>query len=382
MSSGLTVDLTGWPGVVLRLSRDGEVMNSNGRLESRLGVDVVGRHIADLLDRDSSLAKWTRIVGGAEPRTWELIFATDDRVLDTGAYSVVRLDSDEGLWLVEHPVTPRLTELASEVANVNTELAMAQRGLVIERARLAHALAELERSNLALDEFAHVVSHDLKAPLRAIREYADLLVDPRESTTASEREADLRRIRDLSMRMRRMIDAALEYARVGRTEDRVEQLDSGAVVRELIEFLAAPAGVTIHVAPDMPRIESERVPFEQVMRNLLSNALTYGRRPDGAPARIDVGARDNGESWEFTVADDGPGIPEAQQNRIWRLFHTTRPGEGTGLGLALVKRIVESRRGKISVVSSPGSGATFHVCWPKRPVALSITSQSSDAGSR
>lgn len=364
----LAVDLSTWPGVVLRVESGGEVVASNGRLEARLGVEVAGRPLSALLDRDSSLAKWTRVAASADARTCELVFASDERMLETGAYTVVR--ESDGWWLVEHPVTPRLAELATEVSSVNTELASTQRRLVIQQARLAHAKTELERSNVVLDEFAHAVSHDLKAPLRAIREYAEGLVDSPDSLGPAEREADLRRIQELATRMRHMIDGALAYARAGRVADRVELVDTGVVLRELVTFLAPPPGVTIHIAADLPIVETERVPFEQVFRNLLSNAITYRREAD---ACIQVTATDAGDRWELVVSDNGPGIPESQQPRIWQLFHTSRPGEGSGVGLALVKRIVESHGGEIMLRSTLGQGAAFHVLWPKRPVNLSVT---------
>jgi signal transduction histidine kinase len=256
------------------------------------------------------------------------------------------------------------------VAEVNAELSTAQRALVIERARLARALAEVERSNRALDEFAEAVSHDLKAPLRAIHEYAGLLTAPGTSTPA-ERAQFAPRIGELASRMRRMIDAALAYARAGRAGERVERVDSGLLLQEVVAFLAPPAEVAIALDRGLPVVETERVPFEQVFRNLLSNAITY-RRTEGA--RIRVHAHDAGDAWEFVVEDNGPGIPPGQRERIWQLFHTTRPGEGTGLGLALVRRIVEAHQGKVSVRSAAGEGgglggAAFHVRWPKRPAA-------------
>ncbi|HET9012522.1 MAG TPA: HAMP domain-containing sensor histidine kinase, partial [Gemmatimonadaceae bacterium] len=346
------VDLSTWPGVVLRVEAGGDVVASNGRLEARLGVEVTGRPLSALLDADSSLAKWRRVAASADAPTCELVFASDARMLETSAYTVVR--EDDGWWLVEHPLTPRLAELANEVSSVNTELASTQRRLVIQQARLAHAMTELERSNLALDEFAHAVSHDLKAPLRAIREYAEGLVDAPQSLAPAEREADLRRIGELAARMRSMIDGALAYARAGRVADRVERVDTAAMLRELVTFLAPPADATIRLGDDLPVIETERVPLEQVFRNLLSNAITYRRESD---ARIEVTAHDAGDRWEIVVSDNGPGIPESQQPRIWQLFHTSRPGEGSGVGLALVKRIVESHGGEIGVRSVPGQGA-------------------------
>lgn len=380
-SAPMTVDLAEWPGVVLRVSDDARIVATNGRLDLLLGTDVVGRRVIDLLDRDSSLRKWERIAEGAVlgEGTWELIFCAADRVLETGAYSVVRPGEGQGCWLIEHPTPPLLSALASEVALVNTDLAMAQRTLVIERGRLASALAEVERSNGALDEFAHAVSHDLKAPLRAIREYAVDRADGTLPTTEKERAGNLRRIGDLAARMRRMIDGALEYARAGRPGNRVEAVDTGALLRDIVEFLAPAPDVAIHVAPELPTIDTERVPFEQVFRNLLSNALTYRRQ---SHVRIEVSAVDTGDHWEFMVADNGPGIPESQQQLIWRLFHTSRPGEGTGLGLALVRRIVESQHGTVTVRSALGEGAEFKVRWPKRATSLRDVRRADDATAR
>ena len=364
--SAATVDLGQWPGVVLRVADDGTIAASNGRLEALLDVAVVGRRVDELLDEEASRRKWARLAEGADVSgPWELIFCTDERMLPTGRFSLLRdaADPQSGRWLIEHPGMPRVAELAAQVAQIDTELSTAQRALVIERARLASALAEAERSNLALDEFAHAVSHDLKAPVRGIREYAELLLEPDVQNRDEDREAYLRRIHVLTGRMRDMIDAALQYARAGRSAERIERFDTGAVLRDLVEFLSPPADVSIRIAPDLPVIESERVPFEQVFRNLLSNAITYRRKGD---AHVSVSVEDRGDCWEFVVADDGAGIPPSQQERIWKLFHTSRPGEGTGLGLALVKRLVEARRGRVSVRSTPGEGSAFHVLWPKR----------------
>ena len=377
----LTVDLAEWPGVVIRVSDDARILATNGRLDVLLGSGIVGRRVVDLLDHDSSLRKWERITEGADlgERAWELIFCAADRVLETGAYSVVRLGAGQGYWLIEHPTPPLLSALALEVALVNTDLALTQRTLVIERARLASALAEVERSNRALDEFAHAVSHDLKAPLRAIRDFAGVTADLPMPRTEEQRASNLRRISELAARMRRMIDAALEYARAGRPANRVEAVDTGALLRDIVAYLAPAPDVTIHVAPELPTIDTERVPFEQVFRNLLSNAITYRCPGD---ARIAVNAVDTGDHWEFIVADNGPGIPQSQQQHIWRLFHTSRPGEGTGLGLALVRRIVESQNGTVTVMSAPNEGAEFRVRWPKRVAASPDLRSANDAATR
>jgi signal transduction histidine kinase len=290
-----------------------------------------------------------------------MIFNVGDRLLEPAAFTVVPA-ADDGWWFVEHPISRRLVGLSQEVADMGAELATSRRALLIERARLARALEEVERSNRALDEFAHVVSHDLKAPLRGISDYAELLLGGATPIDETDREKHLQRIRELTSRMRQMIDAALAYARVGRSAGRVEHIDTSSLMREIVAYLAPPAGIRVNVADNLPHVEAEAVPFEQVFRNLLSNAITYGRKDGG---RIDVTGSDVGPCVELVVSDNGPGIAESQRERIWELFQTSRPSEGTGLGLALVRRIVESAHGSVTVTSSPSGGAEFRVRWPK-----------------
>jgi signal transduction histidine kinase len=247
---------------------------------------------------------------------------------------------------------------------LNADLTTTQRALVKEQARLAAALNDLERSNAALDEFAHAASHDLKAPLRAIVDYAELIAAEAGASLPDEPRGYLDRILALSVKMRGMIDAVLEYARVGRASSSVELADSGLVLRDVLDFLAPPPEIRFELASAMPVFEMDRVPFEQVFRNLFSNAIKY-RRADGAQVRVTVG--DENTHWKFVVADNGPGIAASQHQRIWNLFHTSRPQQGTGIGLALVKRIVEAQGGQVFVESAPGEGARFIVAWPKRP---------------
>lgn len=361
----MRVDLSSWPGAALQVRPDGVIEASNGKLETLLGGDAVGRPLRELLDEGSSTGKWERLrVAHDTTPTFELIFVANGIPLEPRAFSLIA--SGDELYLVEHPAHPRLAELAAEVAATNTDLAVTQRSLVIERARLAAALKELERSNTALDEFAHAVSHDLKAPLRAIKDSAEVLG---EDATTDDRSKHSSRIVDQVSRMRRMIDGVFEYARVGRTSTDVSEIDTRQSIAEMVEYLAPPPSIRVEISPDLPVISGERVPFYQVFRNLLSNAFTYRR---GEGAEVHVTARPDGQYVIFSVADNGPGISDAQQTRMWRLFQTSRPGEGTGIGLAVVRRLVEAQGGSISVDSVEGQGAAFHVRWPMKPARRGV----------
>jgi signal transduction histidine kinase len=142
-------------------------------------------------------------------------------------------------------------------------------------------------------------------------------------------------------------------------------VDTGEVVREAVELLAPPPEVHIEIAGALPTITTERGPLLQVMLNLLSNAIEHGRTD--AP-RITVGARDADGEIEFSVSDNGPGIPPELHDSIWRIFQAPEPVEpatATGVGLAVVKKIVEARGGRAWVESTPGHGATFRFTWAK-----------------
>ena len=363
--SAFTADLSAWPGIVLGIAPDGSVRASNGKLESAIGDDVTGRPFADLLDAESSRRKWERMLASPESSRWELVLRGPTRLLEPRAFSLARSADDDVVWLIEHPADVRLERMANQLEAMNAELATVQRALFKEQARLAAAMKELERSNAALDEFAYAASHDLKTPLRAIADYTELLSTGGASERLdAEERGYLARMTVLSTKMRGMIDAVLEFARAGRASGQVEHVATAEVLRDIVTFLAPPADVEIVISPDLPTLHVQRVPFEQVFRNLLSNAIKY-RRAEGA--RIEVTAREAGACWEITISDNGPGISASQQERIWRLFHTTRPAEGSGIGLALVKRLVEAQGGQVRVESAPGEGSRFHVRWPKEP---------------
>jgi signal transduction histidine kinase len=172
--------------------------------------------------------------------------------------------------------------------------------------------------------------------------------------------------------MEALIDGILAYSRAGRVIKAPETVDTGELVREIIELIATPEGVDVRIADGLPVVSAERLPLEQVFMNLISNALKHGLafRED---VRIDIGCRDLGEAWEFSVADNGPGIAPEYHERIWGMFQTLSPRdhvEGTGVGLAVVQKFVQSRGGSVSLESAPGEGAVFRFTLPESPQTM------------
>jgi signal transduction histidine kinase len=387
----MNAGLRGFAGAVLRVSPAGIVVESNGCLERTLGRDVTGRSLASLLDPGSSRAKWRSLLGVVpaipEGTVTELILLERGTLGEPRTFSAAWDGEDGSLWLVEHPRDPRRARLEQEAAAVNAEMVQAQRELVRDRARLARAHAELEaayreaerlnrvvqeqnaeleRSNRDLDAFAHVVSHDLKAPLRAIGNYAAWIEEDLEGQLQGESRAHMDLLRSRVRRLERLIDGVLAYARVARERGAPGPVDVGALVRETVELLDPPAGVEVEVGEGMPTLRADRTALEQVFLNLLGNALKYGRPAAGTP-RVAVTARGEDGAWVFTVRDNGPGIPPRYRERVWTLFNTGAAGDGadaTGIGLAVVRRLVEAHGGSVSVDEAEGGGAAFHVRWP------------------
>ncbi|MDP9348035.1 MAG: PAS domain S-box protein, partial [Gemmatimonadota bacterium] len=232
-----------------------------------------------------------------------------------------------------------------------------------ELARLARAL---EMSNRELDQFAYVASHDLKAPLRGIANLSQWIEEDIGAQNLSEDTREhLGLLRGRVHRMEGLIDGILQYSRAGRVREKAEPVDTGALVREVEDLLAPPENVTLEVQPGMPTVVAERLPLQQVFMNLIGNAAKYTRRPD---ARVEVGAREAGDYWEFFVRDNGPGIAPEYHGRIFGIFQTLEARdkvEGTGIGLSIVKKTVDSRGGRVWVESEEGAGATFRFLWPK-----------------
>jgi len=228
------------------------------------------------------------------------------------------------------------------------------------------ALMELKRSNADLDGLAYAASHDLKAPLRGIRNLANWIEADVEATATPEIRENLRLLKVRVERLAGLLDGLLAYARAGSKIEIAEQFDTKQLVAEIGEYLSPPAGFVIETPRAMPTLFSPKPPLEQVLRNLIGNAIKHH---DGPGGRVEITARDVGDAVEFRVQDDGPGIPLEFHERIFQMFQTLKSRdevEGSGLGLAIVKKIVEGLGGSIHVESlSEPRRTVFAFTWPK-----------------
>lgn len=223
----------------------------------------------------------------------------------------------------------------------------------------------LEIINRELDQFAYVVSHDLKAPLRAIAHLSEWLEEDLGDKLDEDSRQNMKLIHGRVNRMEGLINGILEYSRVGRIRVSIEEVNVELLLKEVIDLLAPPVGFSIEVQPGMPIIKTDRVSFSQVFSNLISNAIKYHNKAEG---HICISISEQENFYEFAVSDDGPGIDPLYHNKIFEIFQTLEARdkvESTGIGLAIVKKIIESHGGIINLESNLGQGATFRFTWPK-----------------
>lgn len=236
----------------------------------------------------------------------------------------------------------------------------------IERGRL---IAELERKNTELERFTYSVSHDLKAPLITIRGFLGYLEKDVQEGNTERVKKDVERINDATEKMQRLLNELLELSRIGRITNPPQQVPFETIAREAVGLVTgriAEKGVNVDIAPDLPTVCVDQIRLTQVMQNLLDNAVKF---MDGQPEpKIWIGQRRDGEEVVFFVRDNGMGIAPEHQERIFGLFDKLDvKADGTGIGLALVKRIIETHNGKIWVESEGlGKGSTFCFTIPRK----------------
>jgi PAS domain S-box-containing protein len=226
--------------------------------------------------------------------------------------------------------------------------------------------ADLEQRNRDLDSFVYIVSHDLKAPLRAVANLSEWIEEDLVGSLTTANQEQMTLLRSRVHRMESTIEGLLDYARVGRTEVMNEPVMVAKLLADVIESLAPPLTFTITIAPNLPTLYTKRLLLSQVFANLIGNAIKHHDRIDGT---IAIGIAEHRDFYEFAIADDGAGIQPEYHDRIFTIFQAINPqnrSDSTGIGLAIVKKIVEAEGGAIRLESQLDRGTTFYFTWPKR----------------
>jgi signal transduction histidine kinase len=268
----------------------------------------------------------------------------------------------------------QLTTMANDIAagNYNVsirdtgkdELSSLSQSLNHMASELSKNISLLKRSNAELDQFAHIVSHDMKGPLRGISNVISWIEEDHKNELTPKVNEYVELIKGRVVRAENLVEGLLSYARADKEETEKEMVDLNALVDEVLENLPVSENTNISVS-QLPVIFSEKVLLYQVFYNLIGNAIKYNDKED---PEVSIYYEEHDTSYEFFIKDNGMGIPENHHKRIFVIFQTLKDRdsfESTGVGLAIIKKILDSKKLHIGVMSEPGMGSTFSFTWPK-----------------
>lgn len=258
---------------------------------------------------------------------------------------------------------------AAEVFSRNNEQT---RQLLAHSQILSEQLVEkanaLEASNLELDNFAYVASHDLKSPLRGLRSLAQWVIEDCDETLAEQSKEHLTMMQGRVDKMEMLLDDLLAYSRIGRFKIKPETVDAEEMVRSLVDILDNPNRINVAIKGQLPVLETLKQPLQQIMLNLISNAVKYNDK--SADGSVVVSCAEEADHVVFEIRDNGSGFPPKFSQRIFQMFQrgstSSSNVDGSGMGLAICKKLVESVGGDIEASSVVGQGATFRFRWPKQ----------------
>jgi PAS domain S-box-containing protein len=321
--------------------------------------------------------KSEEIVGKTDHDIWQKDFADKYRADDLGVIKSgkrrhveeLQRDSSGREYWVETIKTPIRGGQGEVIGTIGIAREITERKRAeFERERL---IAELEAKNAELERFSYTVSHDLKSPLVTIMGFLGFLEKDIASGNMTMVRNSASRIADAARKMQALLDDLLELSRIGRLMNAPENIPFTEIVNEAVDRVRGrldEGNVTVEIQRDLPTVRGDRVRLVEVVQNLLDNAAKYAT--PGVKPRIEIGTSgvDEKECPVFFVRDNGVGIEPQHHERIFGLFNKlNNRSEGTGIGLSLVKRIIEVHGGQIWVESEIGKGATFHFSLPMPP---------------
>ena len=328
---------------------DGErnILMANHRYAEMIEISqehLIGKNVLRLMNLDDE--NLTKIKQQFEKR----------RKNQSDSYEVeVTLASGETRhWLISG--APRYDEAGAIVGSIGVHLDITkQKELELQKQKL---LTELEDSNKGLHEYAHIVSHDLKSPLRSVTALATWLYDDYKEVLDDSGKYNLKMMMEKVEGMDKLIDGILKYSTVNNDKLDNTEVDVNEVIKEINEIIYIPKHVTVKTTNTLPVIKADKVKIHQLFQNFLSNAVVNIDKKEGI---VEVGSMETPTHWQFSIKDNGVGIPEEYHEKIFQIFQSIGNNErSTGIGLSIVKKIIDRYNGKVWLESEIGVGTTFY----------------------
>ncbi len=351
------------PNGIVMVNNVGEMEIVNRQAEQIFGYDrseLIGQPVEKLLPKN---------VGQQHPHYRADFFSNPvPRAMGAGR-DLFALRKDGREFPVEIGLAPITTDegmkVLASVVDI-TERKKSAQLLFAHQRDLEKSNRELARINKELETFAYVASHDLKSPLRGVAQLSNWIDEDLQAQEYDSVPGHTKLMRSRIMRMEKLLDDMLIFYRAGKLDTNQKLVDVKRMAIELFDMQNLKPGFRLEVEDSLPVFTTFAIPFEQVLRNLFSNAIKHHDKDKGV---IRVACQElNADYFEFSVCDDGPGIPEQYQQRVFGMFQTLKPRdemEGSGMGLALIKKIIENYNGEITV-HSPGRGTCFMFTWPRQ----------------
>ena len=349
------------PVMMFSMDRDGRLVEASAYWLKVMGYreeDVIGRNAIEFMAADFRSVAVEEVL----PQIWERGLCMDvpcQMIKKNGAVIDVRFSA-----ILDEAQSGEKQQSHAAMIDVTNQLS-AERALEAQNEDLA-------RINDNLQQFTHIVSHDLTAPLRAVRHTADWIVEDLGEAERDKVREHTRRLKGQVDQLDSMLSDLLEYSRAGHSDRSAQPIDLPEIVERIAKMVETEKELSLDVDCEIDDMVTLKAPLELIFRNLVENAVKYH---DRAQANIQVRAHDAIDHWVFEVQDDGPGIDPKFHDKIFLPFRKLERKDrarGNGMGLALVKKAVETNGGKIEIVSDPAarSGTTFRFTWPKlRPMA-------------
>ncbi|MEP2056278.1 MAG: PAS domain S-box protein [Maribacter litoralis] len=330
---------------LLEANRDGVIQMVNQSF-----CDMIGFEESELLNTDAK----DFVSLNDKNKVAEKIKTRSNGNSDSYDLEVITKSGEKRYWLVS--VAPRYDKNHEVIGSIGITLDITeQKELELQKEKL---VKDLENSNQGLQEYAHIVSHDLKSPLRSISALATWLSDDYKDVLDEGGRQNLELMQEKVASMDKLIHGILEYSTANSSALDNSKVDLNSVIADIGETIFIPEHVKLEVPKVLPIIMADRIKVHQVFQNIIGNAVVHIEREVGL---VEVLYKDNGDFWQFTISDNGVGIPEEYHKKIFDIFQSIGNNErSTGIGLSIVKKIIDRYQGKVWVDSVVGEGTQFH----------------------